>query len=84
MVRLTFSFDKLYQSVLSELIKEFLDSLTMHVPCPDPFLELLEGFACTSINCRFGISTTILLHWPSVIVAEVKEVPEFGVRARGL
>jgi len=78
------SFEKLNQSVLSDLLNKLLDSLTMHVPSPDPLLELLEGFTCACVNCRFSISTTILLHRPSVIVAEVKKVPEFGVVARGL
>ena len=56
----------------------------MHVPSPDPLLELLEGFTCAGIKCCLGISTTILLHRPSVIVAEVKEIPEFGVPASRL
>ena len=56
----------------------------MHVPSPDPLLELLERFTFAGLKRRLGISTTILLHWPSVIVAEVKEVPKLGVPAGGL
>ena len=40
--------------------------------------------ALTCLESRLGIIHTVLLHRPSVVGAEVEEVPEFGVPTTGL
>lgn len=70
--------------VNDDLLDELLDGLVVVVASGDPVMELLEveTFAC--FESRLRILSSVLLHWPGVVSAEVEQVPKFGIPARRL
>ena len=53
----------------------------MLVASGDPVVELLEVETFAGFESRLRILSSVLLHWPGVVSAEVEQVPKFGVPA---